>query len=83
MTPIRVLIVDDNPMFIETAKFVLAASDTAQALLQIPVFRPGLILMDGIEPTRPLKADATSLAAEVGFWPEGPASPRGNHFAWP
>lgn len=72
MTPTRVLIVDDNPMFIEMASVALAAggfevesaSDAGRALSQIPVFRPELILMDvqmpgmdGIELTRHLKAD--------------------------
>ena len=67
MNQIRVLIVDDNEMFIEMAKFVLSAAayevrtapDASQALLQIPVFLPDLILMDvqmpvmdGIELTR-------------------------------
>jgi CheY-like chemotaxis protein len=70
-----VLIVDDNPMFIEMASVALAAgdhevesaSDAGRALLQIPVFRPALILMDvqmpvmdGIELTRQLKADPAS-----------------------
>ena len=131
----RVLIVDDNEMFIEMTKFVLhaaayvveTAADASQALLRIPVFLPDVILMDvqmpvmdGIELTRQLKADpktrhivivastayavkgdelglraagfdgyiakpvdVMTLAAEVRFWLEGPASARGSHFVWP
>ncbi len=75
MTPARVLIVDDNAIFVEMVKFVLAAAaydvqtaaDASQALLQIPVFLPDLILMDvqmpvmdGIELTQRLKADAAT-----------------------
>ena len=83
MSLTRVLIVDDNEMFIEMAKFVLAAaayeveasSDAGQALLQIPVFLPDLILMDvqmpgmdGIELTQQLKADpATKHIVIVAF----------------
>ncbi len=83
MNQTRVLIVDDNEMFIEMAKFILtaaayevdAAPDARQALLQIPVFLPDLILMDvqmpvmdGIELTRQLKADpATKHIVIVAF----------------
>jgi two-component system, cell cycle response regulator DivK len=83
MSLTRVLVVDDNEMFIEMAKFVLsaaaydveAASDAAQALRQIPVFLPDLIMMDvqmpvmdGIELTRRLKADpATKHIVIVAF----------------
>ncbi len=79
----RVLIVDDNEMFIEMVKFVLsaaaydveAAADASAALLQIPVFLPDLILMDvqmpvmgGIELTQRLKADpATKHIVIVAF----------------
>lgn len=79
----RVLIVDDNPMFIEMASFVLVAAayavesapDASRALATIPVFRPELILMDvqmpeidGIELTRRLKADpATKSIVIVAF----------------
>lgn len=72
MNPTRVLVVDDNEMFTEMAKFVLSAagnvvetaSDAGSALSTIPDFAPDLILMDiqmpeidGIELTRRLKAD--------------------------
>jgi two-component system, cell cycle response regulator DivK len=83
MTLTRVLVVDDNDMFIEMAKFVLAAAayevevapDASQALLKIPVFLPDLIMMDvqmpvmdGIELTRRLKADpATNHIVIVAF----------------
>ena len=79
----RVMVVDDNEMFIEMARFVLTAaayvvetaSDASHALAQIPVFRPDLILMDiqmpvmdGIELTRRLKADpATRHIVVVAF----------------
>ena len=135
MSRTRVLIVDDNEMFISMAKFVLVAAayevqtapDANQALLQMPDFMPELILMDvqmpvmdGIELTRKLKADPATqhmvivaftayalrgdapklqeagfngyiakpvdvmtLAAQVRFWLEGPASARASHFVWP
>ncbi len=83
MNETRVLIVDDNEMFIEMAKFVLTAaayevrtaSDASQALLQLAVFSPDLILMDvqmpvidGIALTRQLKADpATQHVVIVAF----------------
>ena len=131
----RVLIVDDNAMFIDMARFVLVAAsfevDTAasagEAMLKVAPFAPDLILMDvqmpvmdGIELTQRLKADAATkhivivaftayalkgdaprlqaagfngyiakpvnvmtLAAELRFWLEGPASARGSYFAWP
>ena len=79
----RVLIVDDNAMFIEMASVVLFAAgydtvgapDADGALLQIPVFLPDLILMDlqmpvigGLELTRLLKADpATQHIVIVAF----------------
>jgi two-component system, cell cycle response regulator DivK len=79
----RILIVDDNDMFIEMATFILnaaayvveSAPDAHQALLKIPVFLPHLILMDvqmpvmdGIELTRRLKADpATAHIVIVAF----------------
>lgn len=79
----RVLIVDDNEMFVEMTKFVLStasyeaegAASASQALLQIPVFLPDLILMDvempgmnGVELTQRLKADpATRHIVIVAF----------------
>ncbi len=71
----RVLIVDDNPMNVELAAFVLraaafvveSAADADSAVLQIGTFRPQLILMDiqmpgmdGLALTRALKADPTT-----------------------
>ena len=79
----RVLIVDDNALFIEMARFALVAADCAvesaagasQALLKLPAFAPDLILMDvqmpvtdGIELTQRLKADpATKHIVIVAF----------------
>jgi CheY-like chemotaxis protein len=83
MNQTRVLVVDDNEMFIEMTSFVLraatyvveTAADAAEALARIPVFRPDLILMDiqmpgidGLELTRRLKADpATRHIPVVAF----------------
>ena len=83
MNQTRVLIVDDNEMFLEMAKVVLTAAayevrtapDASQALLQMPVFLPDLILMDvqmpvmdGVELTRQLKANpATKHITIVAF----------------
>lgn len=79
----RVLVVDDNEMFAEMARFVLAAagylvetaSGAGPALSCIAAFRPDLILMDiqmpvidGIELTKRLKADpATRHIVIVAF----------------
>jgi two-component system, cell cycle response regulator DivK len=79
----RVLIVDDNEMFVEMTKLALSAAaceveasaSAGQALLQIPAFLPDLILMDvqmpvmdGIELTRRLKAEpATRHIVIVAF----------------
>ena len=79
----RVLIVDDNEMFLEMAKFVLTAAanvvetaaDASEALLKIPFFLPDVILMDiqmpvmdGMALTRRLKADpATRHIVIVAF----------------
>ncbi len=83
MNKTRVLVVDDNEMFIEMTRFVLSAAaytvetspDAASAMVAIPVFMPDLILMDiqmpvmdGIELTRRLKADpATKHIVIVAF----------------
>ena len=83
MNQTRVLIVDDNEMFIDMAKFILTAAGyevrtapgASQALLELPDFMPELILMDvqmpvmdGIELTRQLKADpATNHIVIVAF----------------
>ena len=131
----RVMIVDDTEAVVDMAHFVMrtanyqvaTAASAALALLQIPVFKPDLVLMDiqmplmdGIALTRQLKADPLTqhiiivaftayaskgdaaalraagfdgyiakpvdvgtLAAQVGFWLEGPASARGSPFVWP
>lgn len=83
MDPTRVLIVDDNEMFIEMATFILSAAgykiesaaDAEQAMLKILAFLPELILMDvqmpvtdGIDLTRQLKSDpATKDIVIVAF----------------
>lgn len=83
MNRTRVLVVDDNEMFIEMTRFVLSAAayvvetaeDAGQALARIPEFQPDLILMDiqmpgvdGFELTRRLKADpATRHVPVVAF----------------
>lgn len=83
MNQTRVLVVDDNEMFIELTRFVLSAatyvvetaSDAGEALARIPYFQPDLILMDiqmpgvdGLELTRQLKADpATRHIPVVAF----------------
>ena len=135
MSLTKVLVVDDNETFLEMSNFVLRtaaydvelASNAAQALAKVPVFKPDVILMDiqmpdmdGMALTRRLKSDPASmhivivaftafaskgdetglraagfdgyigkpvdvmtLAAEVRFWLEGPASARGSRFVWP
>ena len=75
MTSTRVLIVDDNEAFVEMAKFILAKAGyetrgspgALEALAEIPIYQPGVILMDvqmpgmdGIELTRRLKADSAT-----------------------
>lgn len=76
----RVLIVDDSPINIELARFVLedadftvaALADGTELLQTIADFRPQLILMDiqlpgrdGLELTRMIKADPTRRAIKV------------------
>ena len=75
MHPTRVLVVDDNRVFLDLAKAALVAADyavdtapsAADALVQITTFMPDLILMDvqmpvmdGIQLTQRLKADPTT-----------------------
>ena len=83
MNQTRVLVVDDQDMFTEMAKFVLSAAgyqvetatDAAIALEKISAFLPDLILMDiqmpvmdGMELTRQLRADpATRHIVIVAF----------------
>jgi CheY-like chemotaxis protein len=84
MTPApRVLVVDDNPLNVELACFVLSAADVevasaadaVEALSVVVTFRPDLILMDvqmpgmdGVALTRLIKADpATRHIAVVAF----------------
>ncbi len=83
MNQARVLVVDDNEMFIEMSKFMLTAAGYAvetapgasQAVVKIPVFLPDVILMDiqmpvidGMELTRRLKADpATRQIVIIAF----------------
>jgi CheY-like chemotaxis protein len=80
MTPTRILIVDDNALFIEMAMHVLVATGyevqgsagAAEALRLIPDFKPEVILMDiqmpgtdGIALTRQLKADPATQAIVI------------------
>lgn len=79
MKPIRILIVDDNPHFVEAAERFFAteprvevvgsAHSGSQALEQVAALQPNLVLMDylpdmnGIETTRRIKAH--SMAPHV------------------
>lgn len=79
----RILIVDDNPLNLEMASFVLeadglqvaTAAEPEQALEQVAAFQPELVLMDiqlpridGLELTRRLRADpATAGLVIVAF----------------
>ena len=83
MTVPRVLVIDDNPLNLELASFVLEtdgllvdlAKDATEARQQIDRSRPGLILMDielpgldGLALTQPLKADpATAQIVVIAF----------------
>jgi len=83
VTAPRVLIVDDNELNVELARFLLeadgvevdCAADAVQALARIAASAPDLILMDiqmpgmnGLDLTRRLKADpATSPIVVVAF----------------
>ena len=78
----RVLIVDDNPLNVELASYVLqedglvveVAVDGEDALQRIPAFQPDLILMDvqlpgvdGLTLTRQLKAHVPLTFTVVAF----------------
>lgn len=78
----RVLIVDDNPLNVELASYVLQADglvvevavDGEDALHRIPAFQPDLILMDvqlpgvdGLTLTRQLKAHPSVPFTVVAF----------------
>jgi len=80
MTPVRVLVVDDNELNLELASFVLRADGfevacapgAEQALLAIAAARPALILMDiqmpgvdGLTLTRQLKANAALAGIRI------------------
>ena len=80
MNPPRILIVDDHATNIELTRFVLeadgllvdAVSNARQALQQINMTRPDLVLMDiqmpgidGLDLTRRLKADPATRAIVV------------------
>ena len=83
MNPSRILIVDDHPINIELARFVLSAdgfeveiaADAEQALARISTSRPDLVLMDiqmpgtdGLALTQRLKLDpATQGIVVVAF----------------
>ena len=83
MNPLRILIVDDHPINIELARFVLSAdgfeveiaADAEQALARISTSRPDLVLMDiqmpgtdGLALTQRLKLDpATQGIVVVAF----------------
>ena len=83
MNPARILIVDDHPVNIELARFVLSAggfvidvaADADQALARINASRPDLVLMDiqmpgtdGLALTQRLKQDpATQGIVVVAF----------------
>lgn len=80
MTPLRVLVVDDNALSLELASFVLDADgievagaiDAEQAQAMLADFDPQLVLMDvqlpgldGLSLTRRLKADPATCHVKV------------------
>ncbi|OYT87770.1 MAG: hypothetical protein CFE46_11600 [Burkholderiales bacterium PBB6] len=80
MTPLRVLVVDDNPLNLELVSFVLGAEgmevveavDAEQAQAKLTGFQPDLVLMDvqlpgldGLALTRLLKADQATRHMKV------------------
>ena len=80
MNPLRILIVDDHPINIELARFVLSAdgfeveiaADAEQALARISTSRPDLVLMDiqmpgtdGLALTQRLKLDPAAQGIVV------------------
>jgi two-component system cell cycle response regulator DivK len=80
MTPLRVLVVDDNPLNLELVSFVLGAEgmevveavDAEQAQAKLTGFKPDLVLMDvqlpgldGLALTRLLKADQATRHMKV------------------
>jgi CheY-like chemotaxis protein len=80
VTPLRVLVVDDNALNLELASFVLdadgievaGAADAEQAQALLAAFDPQLVLMDvqlpgmdGLSLTRRLKADPATCHVKV------------------
>lgn len=80
MNPLRILVVDDNPLNITLAEVVLlaeqfaveTAADGSEAMQKVASFQPDLILldiqmpgMDGLEVTRDLKANPATRHIRV------------------